>query len=571
MADIRIKDLDPQVTPLVTDAVPVDATVGGTRMMLVSAFIRPKVNEAGGAAPGVGNDSTEGYIVGSTWVYPGVGVYTALDVSVGAAVWEISGPVQSDADPEAVGTADPGVSLAVSRVDHVHAHGNQLGGALHADVDPGVASGFMTGAYATKLDGIATAATADAASDDAPQAVGAAAAGTGAAFSRYDHIHAHGNQAASATMHAAATTTTAGFVELATVTEAVTGTDTSRAVTPQGLAAAIATGVLTQKLTNVQAAGYTIAAVDIDGIIHATGAGAQAFALPDLSASLVAGHDIVLEIQQEGAATFVTVTPAAGSQINGAGSGVAFECGVGRQNIKLVSKDGLLWFASLQLSSENAAPIGVAAPGTSAAASRDDHVHAHGNLAGGALHADAVSNVSAGFMSGADKLKLDGIEALADVTDATNVAAALAGACAISLAAEEELALAVLSLNSLNVGGNDFVRINSRRQATTISGAAAFDATNDGPSGFDVLYYQRIVYATGAGAMAWTLGDCSTRVISGFELVLRVQQTGASTAITITLAGGATINGSGSAYVMATGYTFREFRSQDGVAWFTAP
>lgn len=47
---------------------------------------------------------------------------------------------------------------------------------------------------------------------------------------------------------------------------------------------------------------------------------------------------------------------------------------------------------------------------------------------GGAAHADAVASGAAGFMTGTDKAKLDGVEALADVTDFANVAAALAAA-----------------------------------------------------------------------------------------------------------------------------------------------
>ena len=55
---------------------------------------------------------------------------------------------------------------------------------------------------------------------------------------------------------------------------------------------------------------------------------------------------------------------------------------------------------------------------------RSDHVHAHGNQTSGTLHAVAIALGANGFMSGADKDKLDNIEALADVTDSTNVAAA---------------------------------------------------------------------------------------------------------------------------------------------------
>lgn len=50
--------------------------------------------------------------------------------------------------------------------------------------------------------------------------------------------------------------------------------------------------------------------------------------------------------------------------------------------------------------------------------------------AGGAAHANAVAAGAAGFMTGADKSKLDGIEASADVTDDANVRAALAAATA---------------------------------------------------------------------------------------------------------------------------------------------
>lgn len=60
----------------------------------------------------------------------------------------------------------------------------------------------------------------------------------------------------------------------------------------------------------------------------------------------------------------------------------------------------------LDLSDSNPLPLGTAAAGTSGDASRADHVHAHGNQAGGLLHAAATSG-AAGFMSSADKVKLD--------------------------------------------------------------------------------------------------------------------------------------------------------------------
>jgi len=57
------------------------------------------------------------------------------------------------------------------------------------------------------------------------------------------------------------------------------------------------------------------------------------------------------------------------------------------------------------------APVGVAAAGTANTPSHSDHVHAHGNQAAGAsMHAGASPSV-AGFLSAADKTKLDALTA----------------------------------------------------------------------------------------------------------------------------------------------------------------
>jgi hypothetical protein len=49
----------------------------------------------------------------------------------------------SDADPENIGISSPGISYNYSRADHVHSHGNQPGGALHDDATT-TTSGFMS-------------------------------------------------------------------------------------------------------------------------------------------------------------------------------------------------------------------------------------------------------------------------------------------------------------------------------------------------------------------------------------------------------------------------------------------
>jgi hypothetical protein len=78
------------------------------------------------------------------------------------------------------------------------------------------------------------------------------------------------------------------------------------------------------------------------------------------------------------------------------------------------------------LSSATPAAVGTAAAGSGTAASKDDHVHAHGNqAASSSMHAAAVAAGTSGFMTGADKTKLDGIDAGADVT--LTELAALAG------------------------------------------------------------------------------------------------------------------------------------------------
>lgn len=67
----------------------------------------------------------------------------------------------SSATPQAVGTAAAGTGTAASRDDHVHAHGNQLGGTLHSAAVAGVSAGFIAAADQTKLDALSGTNTGD--------------------------------------------------------------------------------------------------------------------------------------------------------------------------------------------------------------------------------------------------------------------------------------------------------------------------------------------------------------------------------------------------------------------------
>lgn len=109
----------------------------------------------------------------------------------------------------------------------------------------------------------------------------------------------------------------------------------------------------------------------------------------------------------------------------------------------------------------NAAPqnIGTTSAGVGTEASRDDHVHGHGNLGGGSLHALAVAAGAAGFLSGTDKTKLDGLPG--SFVALTSSSPADVGTTAVGVAATAARAdhvhghgnLAGGSLHAVAVGG----------------------------------------------------------------------------------------------------------------------
>lgn len=296
-------------------------------------------------------------------------------------------------DTQPVGTQAAGTSALVSRADHVHAHGNQTGPALHA-IATSSANGFMSAADKAKIDTLTagsaavgntagealdatTTAVAGSASTAARsdhthsvasavigdvQDVGVAATGSAPRFALADHSHAHGAQS-DPTDHALADGSSAGFLSAAEFTKL------------SGIAAgAIAATSTTPSPVGTAAVGVATTAARADHV-HAHG-----------------------------------------NQLGGALHAAASDSIAGFMSSTDKSKLDALPSNPASVGSVTPSPIGSAAVGTATTAARSDHVHAHGNQAGGTLHAAATDSV-AGFMSAADKTKLDDIDVATTVTD----------------------------------------------------------------------------------------------------------------------------------------------------------
>ncbi len=112
----------------------------------------------------------------------------------------------SDANPQSLAiSANPGISDEYSREDHVHPHGDQIGGLLHAEADTSN-SGFMSVADRTKLYNLT-------ASDANPENITefTPSPGISEEYSREDHAHGHGDLGGGA-LHSIATEELPGFI-----------------------------------------------------------------------------------------------------------------------------------------------------------------------------------------------------------------------------------------------------------------------------------------------------------------------------------------------------------------------
>lgn len=123
--------------------------------------------------------------------------------NTGGTSWTIVGNITGPQGPavplgtsvSTVGTTNAGGNASTaSKSDHVHAHGVQTDGTLHAAVT-GSVNGFMSSTDKTRFDALTPATTVT--------DVGAAqAVGSSTLYARQDHVHAHGNQAGG-TLHSA--------------------------------------------------------------------------------------------------------------------------------------------------------------------------------------------------------------------------------------------------------------------------------------------------------------------------------------------------------------------------------
>ena len=96
----------------------------------------------------------------------------------------------SSTTPSPLGTAAVGSGTTAARSNHVHAHGDQLGGTLHA-LATTTEAGFQSAADKVKLNGIADGATHTPLASAAPENIGTTAAvGVGTSAARADHVHA---------------------------------------------------------------------------------------------------------------------------------------------------------------------------------------------------------------------------------------------------------------------------------------------------------------------------------------------------------------------------------------------
>jgi len=322
---------------------------------------------------------------------------TRLDgMATGAAALASSAPANVGA------AAAVGVGTTAARADHVHSHGAQTDGAQHAAATTAVA-GFLSTSDKTRLDSMAT--DAAALTSTAPPAVAfSSAVGAGTTAARGDHTHAHGAQT-DGTLHAAASTTVAGFISAADKTRLdgmATGAAALTNTTPASVGATTAVvGVGTAAARDDHTHAVLVSTAVTLGIGGANSAGSgtglaranHVHQLPALATTSVDGFMAAtdktrLDGMATGAAALTSTAPV---NVDSGASAVGVATTAARQDHK----------HTVSINAPIALAIGGAnVQGSNASLARSDHQHA--------MPALATTSVD-GFMAATDKTRLDGM------------------------------------------------------------------------------------------------------------------------------------------------------------------
>ena len=304
-------------------------------------------------------------------------------------------------------------------------HGVRGGGTQHAIVIAAGAAGFMSGADKTKLDGLPSSAVAS--TRNLTAGAGMTGGGDLSADRTFDVVaNADGSIAVNANDVQVGVLATDGQ-------HGVRGGGTQHAVVISAGAAGFMSGADKTKLDGISAgaAGLTAAApVNVTKSAAVVGLATDAARADHKHDITTAAATSVGATNAEGAATslarsdhghqvtdLVIAGQVAGNILyfNGANwsSAPATDASTPANVTKSAALAGVA--ATLaridhkhDITTAVAVSVGSAnSEGAASSLSRSDHVHDHGALAGGSLHALVISAGAAGFMSGADKTKLD--------------------------------------------------------------------------------------------------------------------------------------------------------------------
>lgn len=313
-----------------------------------------------------------------------VGLFNGFDVSAHASRHAFNGAdpltpaLTADLAEISDSVAFQGVNnTKVPRAYHQHAHGNRGGGSLHATATT-TSAGFISAANQLKLNGIADGATNTTLTTTSPLNVtkSAAVVGTSLEVARADH------------KHDIDTTTASGLLTTSTSTEG-SSTYLARADHTHAISSAV---VVQQIPDQTNAIGNS-----------------TAFARADHIHNIPSGVPVSLNANS---------TTSQGAASTFAISNHSHAISSSAPSLQTIATANFLGVSTAFARADHIHTFSAGTPstisttnseGTSVSFARADHIHNHGTLAGGTLHADVIAAGASGFMTGADKTKLDNI------------------------------------------------------------------------------------------------------------------------------------------------------------------